>query len=166
MHLELLTGVLLLLLEEFIDLLANISLRNLHVILGLTIVGHEGKETIIRNIELETGSAIGSASLSVTPGLPHKLVFLAGDIGDIHVMGGGAKIFKFLAGEDINRDKMDFGMSVLAGLGSAHFDNLARAVLDADETVLTERRALHGIGEGGASISALEGVFMLRQCSE
>ena len=81
-------------------------------------------------------------------------------------MGGGAKIFKFLAGEDINRDKMDFGVSVLAGLGSAHFDNLARAVLDADETVLTERRALHGIGGRGASISALESVFMLRQCSE
>ena len=101
------------------------------------------------------------------PGLPHKLVFLAGDVGDIHVMGGGAKIFKFLAGENVNRDKMDFRVSVLAGLGGAHFDDLARAVFDADETVLAERRALHRIGGRGSSIGALESVlFMLRQCSQ
>lgn len=46
----------------------------------------------------------------------YELVFLAGDIWDIHVVGGWAEIFEFLAGEDINGDEMDFGMAVLAGL--------------------------------------------------
>ena len=32
----------------------------------------------------------------------HQLVFLAGDVGDIHVVGGWAEFFKLLAGEDID----------------------------------------------------------------
>ena len=80
-------------------------------------------------------------------------------------MGGGAKIFELLASEDVNSDKMDLGMSVLAGLRGAHFDNLAGAVLDAHETVLAKRRALHRVGGRCARIGALEGVLMLcRYC--
>ena len=76
-------------------------------------------------------------------------------------MGGGAEIFKLLASEDVNCNEMDLGMAVLAGLGSAHFDDLARAALDDDESVLAERRALHRIGFGSTGIDALEGVLML-----
>lgn len=76
-------------------------------------------------------------------------------------MGRGAKIFKLFAGEDIDSDEMDLGMSVLSGLRGAHFDDLTWAVLNADKTVLAKRRALHGVGGGGASIGALEGVLML-----
>lgn len=57
-------------------------------------------------------------------------------------MGGGAKIFEFLASEDIDSNKMNLGMTVLAGLGRAHFDDLARAAFDDDESVLAEGRAL------------------------
>jgi len=97
----------------------------------------------------------------IVPGLTHELVFLAGDIRNIHVMGRGAEILKLLAGEDVNSDKMNLGMSVLSGLRGAHLDDFARAVFDADETVLAKRRALHGISGGGASIGALESVLML-----
>ena len=91
----------------------------------------------------------------------YKLVFLAHHVGDVHVVGRGAKIFELLASEDINRNEMDLGVTVFAGLGSAHFDNFARAVLYADKSVLAERRALHRIGGGSTGIGALEGVLML-----
>lgn len=91
----------------------------------------------------------------------HKLVFLAGHVGNIHVVGGRAEIFEFLASEDIDGDKMDLGVTVLAGLGGGHFDDLAGATLDDDETVLPQSGALHGEGGGGASIGALESVLML-----
>ncbi len=94
-------------------------------------------------------------------GTHYKLVLFARDVRDIHVMGGGAKIFELLAGEDVNCNKMDLGVTVLAGLRSAHFDDLARAALDDYESVLAERRALHRIGGGSTGIGALEGVFML-----
>lgn len=45
-----------------------------------------------------------------------ELVFLAGDVGDIHVVGGRAEIFELLAGKDINGNKMNLGVTVLAGL--------------------------------------------------
>ena len=77
-------------------------------------------------------------------------------------MGGRAEIFELLLSEDVDGDKMDLGMAVLASLGGGHFDDLAGTVLDHDEAVLPEGRALHGIGGRGAGIDALEGVLMLR----
>jgi len=81
-------------------------------------------------------------------------------------MGGRAKVFELLAGKDVDSDEVDLGVAMLARLGSGHFDNLARAVLDDDETVLPQSRALHRIRGGGASIGALEGVLLmlLTQC--
>merc|ERR1711977_159538 len=64
-------GILLLGREELLDLLTNFSIGNLDIVLGLTIIGHQGEETIVRDIE--------------------QLVFLAGDVGDIHVVGGWAE---------------------------------------------------------------------------
>jgi len=34
------------------------------------------------------------------------VVFLAGDVWDIHVVGGGAEFFELLAGKDVDGDKM------------------------------------------------------------
>ena len=47
------TGVLLVLLEELVDLLSDLSVRDLDVVLGGTVLRHEGKESIIGNVELE-----------------------------------------------------------------------------------------------------------------
>src|SRR4051812_9755406 len=91
----------------------------------------------------------------------YKLVFFAGNVGNIHVMGGRAKLFKLLAGEDVNGDKMDLGMTVLASLGGRHVDDLAGAVFDHDETVLSQGRALHGISGRSTGIGRVKGVLML-----
>jgi hypothetical protein len=91
----------------------------------------------------------------------HELVLSTADVGDVHVVSGRAEIFQLLGGEDVDGDKMDLGVTVLASLGGGHLDNLARAVLDDDEAVLPQSRALHGVGGGGTGIGALEGVLML-----
>jgi len=46
------TGVLLLVLEELVDLLANLALRDLDIVLGVTVVVHEGEETVVSDVEL------------------------------------------------------------------------------------------------------------------
>lgn len=91
----------------------------------------------------------------------YELVLLAGDIWDIHVVGGRAEIFELLTGEDIDGDKMDFGVTVLTSLRGTHLDNLAGPALNDNKAVLPQGRALHWISGRGASIGALKGVLML-----
>ena len=76
-------------------------------------------------------------------------------------MGGGAEILELLASEDVDGDQVDLGVTVLAGLGGRHVDDLARTVLDHDVATLTQSRALHGVGGGRTSIDGVEGVLML-----
>jgi len=78
-------------------------------------------------------------------------------------VGGGAKFFELLAGEDIDSDKMDLSVAVLASLRGRHIDDLARAVLDHNEAILPQGRALHGEGGRGAGIGGFERVFMLHE---
>jgi hypothetical protein len=76
-------------------------------------------------------------------------------------VGGWAKIFVLLASEDVDGDQVDLGVTVLAGLGGGHVDNLAWAALDDDVTVLPQSGALHGEGERSTGIGAVEGDLML-----
>ena len=76
-------------------------------------------------------------------------------------MGGRAEFLELLAGEDVHGNEMDLGVTVLAGLGGGHVDDLAGAVLDHDEAVLAEGRALHGESGRRAGVNRLEGVIML-----
>lgn len=48
----LLTGVLLVNLEELVDLVANLTVGHLDVVLGVTIIVHEGEEAIVGDVEL------------------------------------------------------------------------------------------------------------------
>ena len=91
----------------------------------------------------------------------YELVLLTPDVGNVHVVGGRAEFFHLLGGEDVDGNQMDLGVAVLSRLGRGHLDNLAGAVLDANEAVLPQSRALHGVGEGGTGIGAVEGVLML-----
>ena len=50
---DLLTGVLLLLLEELGDLLANLVVGQRNIVLGVTVIGHEGEEAVVGDVELE-----------------------------------------------------------------------------------------------------------------
>jgi len=92
----------------------------------------------------------------------HQLVFLAGDVGNLHVVSGWGQIFELLAGEDVKRGQMDFCVTVLAGLGGGHFDDLARAALDDNEAILSQGRTLHGVSCRGTGIGAVEGMLMLQ----
>lgn len=78
-------------------------------------------------------------------------------------MGRGAEIFVLLAGEDVESDKVDLGVAVLARLGGGHVDNFARATLDDDEAVLAQSRALHGKGERRAGVGGLERDIVLKR---
>lgn len=84
----------------------------------------------------------------------YQRVFVALDDRHVHVVGRGREILELLAGENVDGDKMDLGVAVLAGLGGGHVDDLARAVLDHDKPVLPQSRALHGIGGRGTGIAS------------
>jgi hypothetical protein len=47
-----LTGVLLLDGEKLLNLVTNFSVRNLDIILSLSVFSHQGKESIVRDIKL------------------------------------------------------------------------------------------------------------------
>ncbi len=76
-------------------------------------------------------------------------------------MGRRAKFFQLLAGKDIDGGKMNLGVTVLAGFGGGHVDDLAGAIFDDDKAVLPQGRTLHRVSGRGASIGALESVLML-----
>ena len=122
------------------DFLSDLSLiRNLNVVLGNTIAVHQVEEIVV-DVD--------------------QLVFSTGDVGDIHVVGGGGDIFQFLASEDIDGDQVDLGVTVLASLGGGHVNDLARTALDDDVSVFAQSRALGGVGEGGTGTCLLELVLM------
>jgi len=127
--------------KHLLDLFTNVIVWDLDILLGGAIIGHERQEAVIGNVE--------------------ELVFLAANVGDIHVVGGWAQVFELLASEDVNGNKMDLGVTVLASLGGGHFDNLARAVLDHNVTVFAKSRTLHGVGGRGTGVGALKGVLLM-----
>ena len=47
-----LTSILLFLTEELVDLFANLTLWNLDIILGSTVLGHEGEKAVVGDVEL------------------------------------------------------------------------------------------------------------------
>ena len=51
-------------------------------------------------------------------------------------MCGGANIFVFLGGENVESDQMNFGVTVLSGLGGGHLHDLARAALKFENETL------------------------------
>lgn len=71
-------------------------------------------------------------------------------------MGGGGQILELLASEDIDGGDVNLGVTVLAGLGGGHGDNLAGATLDNDVTTLAQSRTLSGVGGRGAGIGRVE----------
>ena len=108
-----LTGVLLVASEEFLDLVTNFTLGHLDIILGGTIVGHEGQKVVISDIELKpTISTLESPTR--TDFSTYQLVFTADDIGDIHVVGGRRQIFQLLASKDVDGGQVDLSVTVLA----------------------------------------------------
>jgi hypothetical protein len=77
-------------------------------------------------------------------------------------VGGGGEIFQLLAGEDIESDDVNLGVTVLASLGGRHINDLAGTTLDDNVTVLSQSGALHGVGRGRTSVGGLEGLMLKR----
>jgi len=125
----------LLVIDGTLNIGANLAIGQTKILARLTAVVHQRKESIIDSNELVVGTL---------------------DVGHVHVVSGGADILELLAGEQIDGDEMDFGVTVLARLRCGHLDDLAGAALDHDVAALPEGRALHGEGLGGAGISRLE----------
>lgn len=71
-------------------------------------------------------------------------------------MGRGGEILELLAGEDIDGDQVNLGVTVLAGLGGRHVNNLAGTALDDNVSVLAESGTLHGEGQGSTRGGTLE----------
>lgn len=61
-------------------------------------------------------------------------------------MGGRADVLVLPAGEDVDADQVHLGMAVLARLGGGHLHDLAGAVLEHHEAVLSQSRALQWVG--------------------
>ena len=96
----------------------------------------------------------------------YQLIFLADDIWNIHVVGGWAEFFKLLASEDIDGNQMHLCVTVFASLRGGHIDDLAWTVLDANKAILSQGRALHGIGIRCASIcGGIKRMLMLERYS-
>merc|ERR1712037_996662 len=68
--------VLLLLSEQLLDLVTNVTLWDLDVVLLVTRVGEEVQETVVGNVD--------------------ELVLLAADVRDVHVVGGRGQILQLL----------------------------------------------------------------------
>jgi hypothetical protein len=131
--------------EGILDLLAELTIGELDVVLGLTGVEEDGDETVFDVEELK---------------------FVAGDVGDVHVVGGGAELLELLLGEDIDGNQVNLGVSVLSGLGGGHLNNLAGPSLDDDVASLAKGRALHGEGGGSDVLGGLKGLLVVGHCDQ
>jgi len=119
------------------DLVADLSLGHLEVVPGLAALVHEREEAVVHADEL---------------------VLLPLHVGHLHVVGGGTQLLQLLAREDVERDQVDLGVAVLAGLGGGHVHDLGGAPLDHHEAALAQRRALHreSVGRSGVGAAKIE----------
>jgi len=122
------------------DFIADFSLGEFDVVFGGTFAGHQTEKSLV-NV--------------------NQLVFSASNVGDIHVVSGGTEIFVFPLSKDINSNQMDFSVTVFAGFGGTHVDNLARTTFNKNIPVLTKRRTLLRKTQGRTRRGGGEIVFMI-----
>ena len=58
---DVLTSILAIISEELLDFVTNITLGDLDIVLGGTIVRHEREETVVSNVKLEKGYILARA---------------------------------------------------------------------------------------------------------
>jgi len=97
----------------------------LQILLGLAVLEQEGHESVVRDVE--------------------QLVLILLHEGDLHVVGRGAGVLVFLAGEDIDPDDGRLGVAVLAGLRGGHFHHSAGHILQHGISSLLDVTGLTGV---------------------
>lgn len=102
------------------------------IVLGLSIVGKQTHETIIRDV--------------------NELVVGTHHLGNITIVRRGYNILKLLSGEDVDGDKVTLSVTVLSSLGSGHLYNLAGPPLDDEMSTLADGTGLLGEGLGRAGV--------------
>lgn len=117
------------------DLVTKFAFRHLDIILRRAIVRHQVEVAVVDVDEL---------------------VLTTGHVGHIHVVRRGRDVFVLTAREDVDSDEVDLGVTVLTGLRGRHVDDLAGTALDHDMTVLTQSRALLGVGHRSTGVSGFE----------
>ncbi|EEQ41625.1 eukaryotic translation initiation factor 5A [Clavispora lusitaniae ATCC 42720] len=120
-----------------LDLVTQLTVWDLDVVLGVTVVGHQRQETVVNVQQLVLGS---------------------GHVWNLHVVGGWRQVFQLLTSENVGGNQVDLGVTVLTSLGGGHVDNLTWSTLDDNVTVLSQSRTLHWEGQSGTGISGLKGV--------
>lgn len=98
-----------------LDLLAHLTLGKLDIVLGGSVRKQEGHEPVV---DINQGELV------------------AGDVGDVDVVGGGTHFFKLLAREDVDTDEVDLGVAVLSSLAGAHFNDTTWTIADDDMSTL------------------------------
>jgi hypothetical protein len=109
--------------------------------LGGAIFAHKGAETVIRDIK------------------DRELPLC--HMGHVDVVGGGANVFIFAVGEDVNANDVGLGVTVLSSLGCADICNFARAAIDDNVTTFANKTRLHGKRGGGTGIGGVDGEVLL-----
>jgi len=160
-----------------------LPLRDLLVLHDLVSAGlHDGasrhgdEDILVLTLQISVGKQIGSdltlqvhlvlltfvvqQSGGVLLGIQRdELVFLLGDVGHVHVGVRGLHISVLLAGEHALGSDGALSVTVLAGLGNAHFQNLARTTADHTDGVLLQITSRTRLDQTGTVIgSHLESV--------
>ena len=130
-----------LLVEQLGQLLSSLSPRNLHIVRGLSDLDvEEAQKPIAGDIKQQ--------------------VFLLADEGNLNITVARRDMVVLFAREDVAGDDVDLGVAVLSGFGNGEVGDLARVgLVENDVATFAEGGGLGWVGEGGARVCCLEGVF-------
>jgi len=120
-------------LEGLFELEANGGITGTTLVLEVLRVDGEVRSGVVLLVEELENSIISDIKAGIVG---------FGDNDFQHIVGGGLELLVFLSGEDINTNEFDLGVTVLSGLGSSHFHDLARLALKKNARTLSEGGSL------------------------
>ena len=68
----------------------------------------------------------------------YECISATGNVGYIHIVSRGAQLFQLLAGEKVNTDEMDLGVTVFTSLRGRHVNDFARAAFNHDGLIFAQ----------------------------
>lgn len=113
-----------------LDLISQISIGKLEIFTQVSVVTHDGKISITRNVNQlnQEKFIIITTKLKFknrNSSFPYSEILPLNN-RDIHVVSWRTDIFQFLSIEDVNSDHVNLSMAMFTCLWCGHFNNLAR----------------------------------------